>query len=331
MHKHTSRQPINTTSVTVIIVNWNCSAVISKCLEHLISQTRQPDRILIMDNGSEDDLLASISRYTMIEVHLLAANLGFAGANNRALALCNTDYIALLNPDAFPNPDWLENLVSAADRYPEIAAFASLQLCDDDSGCIDGAGDIYHVSGLVWRDLYGAPVSHSHLTNKRIFSSCAAAAMYRQQALVDAGGFDEDFFCYVEDVDLGFRLRLVGHQAMLVNDAVVRHVGSVSTGGQHSDFAVYHGHRNLVWTYIKDMPGILFWAFLPLHLILNLVTVIYFGTRGQGKVILRAKWDAVIGIPKMWRKRRVIQQKRVASIIDIWNVLDKRLLLFKPK
>lgn len=166
---------------------------------------------------------------------------------------------------------------------------------------------------------------------EKIFCPSAAAALYRRIALDQIGGFDDDYFCYVEDVDLGFRLRLAGYSAVYVPDAIVRHIGSATTGGQHSDFAVYHGHRNLVWTYIKDMPGILFWALLPLHLILNLVTVVYFGIRGQGRVILRAKWDAVVGIPKMWRKRHVIQQNRVASVIDIWKVLDKRLLLYKSK
>ena len=282
-----------------------------------------------MDNGSNDNSLENISQKNQIDTRVLNANFGFAVANNRALLSCDTDYVALLNPDAFPNPDWLERLLVAADSYPEVSAFASLQLCDDNPDFVDGAGDSYHVSGLVWRDRYGMPLALSDLKNKEIFSPCAAAALYRHQALVDVGGFDEDFFCYVEDVDLGFRLRLAGHQAMLVGDAVVRHVGSASTGGQRSDFCVYHGHRNLVWTFIKNMPGFLFWLLLPAHLALNLISVVYFSMSGKGEVILCAKYDALKGVSKMWQKRQIIQSRRVASVADIWRILDKRILPFK--
>ena len=136
-------------------------------------------------------------------------------------------------------------------------------------------------------------------------------------------GFDEDFFCYFEDVDLGFRLRLAGHRCLLVPDAVVYHVGSATTGGQHGDFAVYHGHRNLVWTYVKNMPGALFWLLLPAHIALNLVTIVWFSLRGQGAVILKAKRDALCGLPRMWKKRRDIQKYRTASAVEIWKALDK--------
>jgi GT2 family glycosyltransferase len=234
-------------SVTVIIVNWNCGAVLSKCLYHLLNQTVPPARVLVMNNGSSNDSLHSIPQKNQIDIQLLGTNLGFVGANNRALALCDTDYIALPNPDAFPNPDWVERLLAAADSYPDVAAFASLQLRDDSPEFVDGAGDSYHISGQVWCDQYGARLASIKLINKVIFSPCAAAALYRRQALFEAGGFDEDFFCYIEDVDLGFRLRLTGHQSLLVHNAIVSDVGSAATGGQHSDFSVYHGHRNVVW------------------------------------------------------------------------------------
>ncbi|MGY6274576.1 glycosyltransferase family 2 protein [Methylomonas sp. MgM2] len=314
-------------SVTVVIVNWNSGDALSKCLDHMSKQSVAPHGILVMDNGSGDESLSAVADHSRVEVHLLGANLGFAAANNLALSKCDTDYVALLNPDAFPDPDWLERLLSAADRHPECAAFASLQLCDDNPKLIDGTGDRYHISGLVWRDRYGAPLNLTAQENEIVFSPCAAAALYRREAMADVGGFDEDYFCYVEDVDLGFRLRLAGHKAMYVHDAVVRHMGSASTGGQHSDFCVYHGHRNLVWTYFKNMPGLLFWALLPLHLLLNAITVVYFTFKGQRNVIWQAKLDAVKGIPKMWRKRRQIQKKRTATFIEIWRCLDKRIWL----
>jgi len=313
-------------SVTVLIVNWNSGVLLGKCLRHLKEQTVQPERVLVVDNASSDDSATSAEAFENVTVYRMTNNLGFAAGNNHGLAECDSEFVALLNPDAFPQPDWLERLVSAAKTHPDVSAFGSRQLNHENPEILDGTADSYHMSGLVWRERHGVQQQVGDLVPQEIFSPCAAAALYRRQALMDVGNFDEDYFCYVEDVDLGFRLRLAGHKAMYVPDAVVRHVGSATTGGQHSDFSVYYGHRNLVWTYVKDMPGILFWLLLPLHVALNFVTVIYFVIRGQGKVILRAKWDSIKGIPSMWNKRREIQAHRRISVIDIWRALDKRLV-----
>jgi len=313
-------------SVTVLIVNWNSGSLLAKCLQHLETQTVQPGHVLVVDNASTDHSAACVKQHARVKLLQMTVNLGFAAGNNRALAECDTEFVALLNPDAFPEPDWLAQLQMAAHLYPDVAAFGSRQLCQDSPEILDGIGDSYHMSGLVWRERHGGLAANGDMIQQEIFSPCAAAALYRRQALVDVGGFDEDYFCYVEDVDLGFRLRLAGHKAMYVPEAVVHHVGSASTGGQNSDFSVYHGHRNLVWTFVKDMPGALFWLLLPLHLLLNLATVGLFMIRGQGKVILRAKWDAVKGLPQMWEKRKQIQAGRVATAGEIWRILDKRLV-----
>jgi GT2 family glycosyltransferase len=313
-------------TVTVIVVNWNAGDLLSQCLQDLLRQSVQPARILVMDNGSSDGSAEQVAELPGVTVRLLGENYGFAGGNNRAFSECDTEYVALLNPDAFPEPDWLEKLVIAAEAHPEVAAFGSRQMVHGADNFVDGLGDVYHFSGLVWRDGYGRSLRGSDAMPREIFSPCAGAALYRRDALVNVGGFDEDYFCYVEDVDLGFRLRLAGYRAMYVPDAVVHHVGSATTGGQHSDFSVYHGHRNLVWTFVKDMPGILFWLMLPLHLLLNLASIMWFALQGKGRVILRAKRDALLGVPKMWRKRQEIQNCRVAPLNAIWRVLNKSMI-----
>jgi len=124
---------------------------------------------------------------------------------------------------------------------------------------------------------------------------------------------------------LGFRMRLAGHRCLFVPNAVAYHVGASATGNPHGDFAVYHGHRNMVWTYVKNMPGMLLWILLPAHVIINLAAMMLFFLCGRPRVILNAKWDALCGIPAMWRKRRVIQRKRIAWIGEIWRMLDKSL------
>ena len=318
-------------TTTVIIVNWNSKNMLDECLDCLTKQTVQAEHIFVVDNASTDDSVKNAAAWTNnVTLMRMHNNVGFAAANNFALSKCKTEFVALLNPDAFPEPYWLEALLTCARENPKVSAFGSRQLSCDDPKVLDGTGDNYHISGLAWRNRHGKRQQQKDLLERVIFSPCAAAALYRRQAIVEVGGFDEDFFCYVEDVDLGFRLRLAGHQARYVPDAVAHHVGTATTGGQWADFAVYHGFRNQVWTFIKNMPGFLFWLMLPLHLALNLASIFLFSIRGQAKVIFKAKKDALRGVPLMWKKRQDIQHKRIASSKDVWKVLDKRLFLRRP-
>jgi len=316
----------------LIIVTWNAAHLINAVLAALSKQTCPADRVLIVDNGSSDEnlLVDIVAQYPFCELKRLGKNIGFAAANNIGVSECNdAEFVALLNPDAFPEPYWLEALLTAARDNSEFDVFGSKLVNAADPSVLDGTGDTYHISGLVWRERHGVPQQEEDLVAREIFSPCAAADLYRRQALVDVGGFDEDYFCYVEDVDLGFRLRLAGHKAMYVPDAVVHHVGSATTGGRHSDFSVYHGHRNLVWTFLKNMPGILFWLLLPLHVLMNLASVLWFALQGRGGVILRAKRDALRGLPKMWRKRQLVQSTRIATVREIWRLMDKHIVPVK--
>jgi GT2 family glycosyltransferase len=310
--------------ITVIIVNWNSGDHLERCLKYLSEQDLPPSRVLVIDNGSSDGSADIIEEKFDFELQRLGYNYGFAGGNNRALKQVDTEFVALLNPDAFPKKNWLKSLIVAAQEYPDVAAFGSLQVMLDNDELVDGMGDVCHLSGLVWRSGYGRPLNLMSNTPFEIFSPCAGAALYRTDALIVVGGFDEDFFCYVEDVDLGFRLRLAGFKSMLVPDAIVHHVGAAASGGRDSDFSIYHGHRNLVWSYVKNMPGVLFWLCLPLHFVLNIAEIFWFTIRRKGSVILRAKRDAVFGLRKMRNKRKQIQKQRSVSVYDIWQVLDKR-------
>jgi GT2 family glycosyltransferase len=315
--------------VTVVIVNWYGEQFLERCLNTLLVQTVKPNEIILVDNASTDGSLEVAGRFPSVRLLAQDSNTGFARGNNLAInaAAEGSEWIALLNPDAFPEPCWLEECLLSAQRNPQFDIFGSKLVNASAPQLLDGTGDACHISGLVWRTAHGVPVSHLGDSECEIFSPCAAAALYRRSALLEVGGFDEDFFCYVEDVDLGFRLRLAGHRCLYVPKSVVHHVGSGTTGGQNSDFSVYHGHRNLVWTFVKSMPGLLFWLLLPLHLMLNLGSIVWFALRGQGRVVWRAKRDALLGLPKMWRKRQKLQKSRKASISEIWRVLDKRIML----
>lgn len=313
---------------SIIIVNWNSGPLLKKCLRALSVQTIKPLDVVVVDNKSEDDSLKEITEeYPTVSIVVAEKNLGFAAANNLGIQFLSPEcqWVALLNPDAFPEPTWLESLEKAATQYKEYSFFGSRLIDANNPAVLDGEGDVCHISGLVWRSNHGEKRDNSNCSSVEIFSPCAAAAMYRKDVFLEAGGFDEDFFCYIEDVDLGFRMRLLGHRCLYVPDSVALHVGSAVTG-RRSDFSIYHGHRNLVWAYIKNMPGMLFWLCLPLHLALTLFSILYFSFKGQAQVISRAKWDALKGIPKMWRKRQEIQSRRIISARDIWRLLDKHLI-----
>ncbi len=310
-------------TVAVIIVNFNAGEHLAQCLKALDGQTRKPDRVLLIDNASTDGSMDGIATtWPNVEIFIQKRNTGFAAANNFGIARAdNCEWVALLNPDAFADPDWLEQLMGATRDHPENSFFGSRMLCHGFRDRLDGTGDVYHASGVAWRRDHGFKVSDSHAAGE-IFSPCAAAALYNKQAVLDAGGFDEDFFCYVEDVDLGFRLRLLGHSGRYIPEAVVEHVGWGTTG-KSSDFSVYHGHRNLVWTYFKNMPGALFWKFLPLHLVWNFVFLIVFSMKGRAGTIWKAKWDALLGLPAAMEKRQVIQSKLNVTHEKLIRVMDR--------
>lgn len=319
-------EPTDSAQVTVVIVNWNGRGHLLRCLQAVQQQSFSDFRVLVMDNGSTDgseQLVAALAdpRFTLVA---LGENLGFARANNLAVArAAHATWVALLNPDAFPEPDWLAQLLAAAQRHPQGAAFGSQLLSAQDPNVMDGSGDCYHLSGRAYARDHGQVRRPQPRPEAEIFSPCAAAALYQRSAWVAAGGMDEDYFCYLEDVDLGFRLRLQGHTAWHVPEAICHHMGSALTG-RRSDFTTYHGQRNLVWTFVKNMPGALLWLLLPLHLLLNGVALLYFMRHGQARVVWRAKRDAWRGLPQVWRKRQAVQSGRTASLRTIWGRLDKR-------
>ena len=308
-------------SVAVIIVNYNSGSLLLRCLQCLSDQTLRADQLVVVDNASDDpgslELLDAITSATVMKSK---TNLGYGAAINLAVReIKTTDYIVCLNPDAFPEPNWLAGLVSAADQHPEFGSFASLMLRENDSTTIDGAGDELHFSGIPWRRLHQRAL-HDDLLTGPVFSACAGAALYRTQVFNEVGGFDEAYFMYIEDIDLGFRLQLAGYPCLFVRDAIVHHIGS-AIAGEGSDFSVYFGHRNLVYCYFKNMPLWLLLPTLPFHILANLWSILVFTTRGSFRTIINAKLDAISRIPSAIKARR--GNLSSVSVFYIWKLLNK--------
>jgi GT2 family glycosyltransferase len=309
--------------VAVVIVNLNGGSLLPRALDALAAQTFAPARVIVVDNASTDRSADGLEvRHPGVEVLRLNQNVGFAAGNNLGVAAADDcEWVALLNPDAFPEPDWLEALVAAAEADPEFTFFASRLLRAGAPDELDGTGDVLHVSGMAWRRNHGDPAAGTALEREEIFSPCAAAALYQRDAFVGVGGFDDSYFCYFEDTDLAYRLRLAGHRCLYVPEALVHHVGSAIAGAE-SDFTVYHSFRNLVWTWVKNTPSRLLWLYLPQHVLVNGLLLAAFAVRGRPGVILRAQRDAVRGLPHVLRERRLIQKMCQVDAAELRRVME---------
>jgi GT2 family glycosyltransferase len=308
--------------VSVLVLNWNGADCLPRCLDALQGQTFRDFEVLVLDNASTDHSVDQLAaRWPGFRLVRFERNLGFSLANNRGAALARGRWLVFLNNDAFPQPDWLERLIDAAQTSPGFSFFASRLMYASDPDRVQSAGDVCHISGFAWSRGNGHPVRQEYLEQAEVFSPCGAAAMYPRQAFLQAGGFSEAFVSHLEDVDLGFRLRLMGHRCLYVPSAMVLHLVSAAYGVE-SERTVYQVQRNVVWMYVADMPAGLFWKYLPSHLLANLVFLAYYTVRGRGRAVWRAKWDALRGLPGALRRRRELQGARKASAADIDRCLD---------
>ncbi len=317
--------------VRVVIVNYNAGPLLAETVAALARQQDGEFEAIIVDNSSTDGSVENLSlpdqRFRLVRA---GENLGFAAGSNLGARGAETPWLAMLNPDAIPEEDWLAALKRATRHYSEAVMFGSTQLDAGDPTILDGGGDNFSIYGLAWRGGHRGPV-RAVQESVRVFSPCAAAAVYRRDIFDAAGGFAESFFCYMEDVDLGFRLNLRGFEAIQVADARVRHVGSASSG-RTSSFTVYHGLRNSVFVVVRCMPFPLILLALPLLVF----SQVWIGPRCGGVITrLRALRDGVLALPRLLRERRAIQKASGISWLElsrlvVWNPLRVHRLAIVP-
>jgi len=306
--------------LSVCIVTHQSRPHLEACLRAIDRQTIAPREVVVVDNASDDGTLDLVRDRGDVDVVALPRNVGFAAANNLAVRLTTAPLVGLVNPDVELEPDWTAEMIAAADRHPRATSLASVQVLPGDPPRFDGAGDAYHASGIAWRQGHRTPVRPVP-RDVEVFSACGAAAVHRREAFESVGGFEESFFCYFEDLDLGFRQRLAGGRCMLVASARCRHAGGGSSGGSRSSFATRLGHRNMVWCFARNMPGLLAVPLLMPFLAGQLTCLLHGIATGRGRTMLAAKLEAVRGLPSVWRSRRSIQSTREASILQIARAL----------
>jgi GT2 family glycosyltransferase len=318
---------LSSPEVSVVVVVYESGPTLAQCLAALRAQTFGNFETLLVDNASSDRTAQAAAQADSALILIEnAENRGFAAAVNQAAPIARGRWLALINPDAYAAPDWLEHLMAAAAANPAVRSFASRQLMAEDPGRLDGLGDVMSLAGYPFRGGFGQ-ADPGDTPPGWVFSACGGAMLIDRALFLGLGGFDERLFCYCEDVDLGYRLRLVGEPTLLVPDAVVRHVGSASTGGRRSDFAVFHGTRNRLWVFIKDTPPVLLWLTFPLHILATLVLFARHATRGEIAAPARGLAAGLRHIRVALDARREAQATRTANSWTIaramtWNPLD---------
>ena len=298
--------------VAVVIPNHNGERWLSGVLESIAAQTVAPADVLVVDDGSTDGSLALLSeRHPDVRVLALGVNGGFARAVNAGVAAVSAEAVALVNTDVLLAPDWLERALAALVSAPAAASVATKLVDLDDPALIYDAGDVLRRDGACEqrgrfeRDggRYDAP--------DEVFSACAGAALYRRATLLAADGFEERFGTYLEDVDLGLRLRLAGWTCRWEPRAVARHAG----GG--SSAALAHGpgawvERNTLLLVARAFPA----RWLHLVAYRQLAWAWQAARAGRLRDHLAGVRMALPLLPAMLRERRALRAAAVVAIED---------------
>lgn len=242
--------------ITVVIPNYNGINYIEDCLDSLLKGTLVPE-IIVVDNASTDGSMELVrDRYTgSVTLLRLRTNTGFCHAVNSGIHITRTDYVFLLNNDTRVAPDCVEKLLAAIDRSSRTFSVQAKMLSMSNPDVIDGTGDLY--CGLGWAFARGkGKAAEAYSRPDRIFSACAGAAVYRVSVFEEIGYFDERHYCYLEDVDIGWRAQIYGYANRFEPSAVVYHAGSAASGSAHNAFkevCTAGNNRYLLW---KNMPAL---------------------------------------------------------------------------
>ena len=310
--------------VSILIVNYNGEDLLGCFLKTLEGQSYEDFEVIIVDNASKDGSLRFLEQYKgeralINKIIPLESNRGFSGGNIAALNHARGEYLALLNTDTEPTPNWLESMVRVMDENPAVGICSS-KIINHSTDIIDSAGDGFSSFLRGFKRGEGEKAS-LYDKNEYVMGACAGAALYRREMLEEIGFFDDDFFLIHEDTDLNLRAHLYGWKVMYVPEAVVYHKVR-STIGVMSDTAIYYTLRNSELVRIKNIPLSVFFRYMP-YLILGMITeFFYFAIKHRRPFLyIKAKLDVLRLFPVMLMKRRTIMTARMASYSNVKAII----------
>jgi GT2 family glycosyltransferase len=301
--------------VTVVIPTLLAGEPLERCLACLRAQTFEAFETILVDNSGNGAAtpLAGPPRVRVLEN---PQNLGFGAAVNRGIAASSSDLLCTLNDDAYPEPEWLESLVRAADDHPEAGMFASQIRLAAHPEQLDSAGLGIYADGTTKQRGHREPAAR-YTQIEEVLVPSACAALYRRSLLERVGSFDGDYFLYCEDTDLGLRARLAGESCLYVPQAVAGHDYSVSSG-RASRLKAYYVERNRLWTVIKTFPVAL-WPLVPLYSLWRYLLHLWALLTGRG---LAAEFTR--GGEKWWRLVLIVGSAHAQALSHLPVLLAKR-------
>ena len=311
-------------TVSVIIPNYNGLRFLAVCLDALAAQTYPADatEVILVDDASSDGSVAMVrERYPQVRVVQLARNSGLAAGCNAGARVACGEFLVMLNNDTEAEPGWLAALVETALAYPQAGAVAGKMLLFDRRDTLHNAGDLMGRDGIprnrgVWERDVG---QYDH--DLTIFGGCGGGGLYRRAAWEQAGGFDVRLFMYLEDVDLAWRLQLLGWDAVFAPAARLYHHLSATGGGV---LASYYVGRNTLWVIAKDMPGPLIRKYLGRILAgqWHITRAALAAWRGQAaRARLRGQLTGLVGLPRALSWRAAVQKSRVRPLHELERLL----------
>jgi GT2 family glycosyltransferase/radical SAM superfamily enzyme YgiQ (UPF0313 family) len=292
-------------TAVVIVPSFNGRHLLEQHLPSVCAQQGIDFEVVVVDSGSEDGTPQWLARtHPDVRVIRIPENAGFAGAVNAGIKGSRSRYVALVNNDCRLEPHWLAEMCRVLDAHEDVAIAASRVMRADDPQRIDSAGDGLTRGGFSFNIGNGVPDGERFDRFREVFAACASAALYRRSLFQEIGYFDQDFFCYLEDLDLAFRARLAGYRCLYVPSARAYHVGAATTGSQYNPMTVFHIARNTVFLMVKNLPAPLLRRSVP-RMIWHLLTRQLYHTlrTGQGRAHLS-------GLLAAYRLRHLLRRKR---------------------
>ena len=284
-------------SVSAIVPTWNRADLLHSILSNLESQTRPPDQVVVVDNGSNDNT-GRVAHNFKAELISFSDNRGFAAAVNAGVRQASGDWILIVNNDVVLQPDWLAVLVASAEgQGADFAAGKLLQTSH--SGHIDGTWDLVSRGAHAWRCGYGRPDGATWSVRRKISFVPMTAALFHRRVFDRIGLLDTRFEAYYEDVDFGIRCALAGLEGIYEPAAHATHQGK-GTLGKSSARVLYLTARNQVFLLAKHYPSQTLRRFAWPILVGQLLSLIGSAQQGHLFPALRGQWDGI----KRWKTFR---------------------------